>query len=678
MADELSPYLLQHAHNPVLWLPWGDEAFDRARRENKPLFLSIGYAACHWCHVMAHESFENVETAEFLNAHFIPVKVDREERPDVDEVYMTAVQMLTGSGGWPLSVFLTPGREPLFGGTYFPPDDRPGMPSFRNVLREVARAWESRPAEVAASARSITEVLRHTLHGAPPAGAETDASATQLARKAMARLQNAFDSEWGGFGGAPKFPPCGSLLLLLRSGLCFGNKEARRMVELTLDKMASGGLHDPVGGGFHRYAVDRAWNVPHFEKMLYDNALLGRVYIEAFQATGRQRYKEIALDTLDFVSRDMTDASGAFHASLDADSEGGEGRFYLWTRDEMKQILGDERSARAWECFGITPEPNFEGSNILRASEAHSPWLLGVRADLLAARQRRPRPPKDDKIVTAWNGLMISCFAHAHQATGREADRKAACAAAEFFRDRFLREGRLMHIYRNGTGKVDGFLDDYACLAAAALDVYESSFETRWLEFASGLLDQMLIRFSATAGGKLQFASSQHNELPAAARSFTDSATPSPFAAATAALLRASILLDRPAYAAAAAALLREALPLMAEHTAAYAHMLCAALMPELRMEAVLVGPAGSSQTQALLQALRSKYMPNKVTAYLDPSASNAEALQSLIPLLRGKTAASGRSTLYLCRNGVCKKPMTDAGELATLLGSAGPTKMEA
>ena len=671
LADELSPYLLQHAHNPVDWRPWGDEAFDQARLENKPVFLSIGYAACHWCHVMERESFEDTETAEFLNANFIAVKVDREERPDVDEVYMMAVQMLTGSGGWPLSVFLTPEREPFFGGTYFPPVARQGLPSFGQVLLEVSRAWRDRPGDVQASAHSITTVLKETLQNTPAAGVPAQVDAVALAHKALARLKSAFDSEWGGFGSAPKFPPSGSLLLLLRSGLCFGSKDARRMVELTLDKMAAGGMYDPVGGGFHRYAVDRQWSVPHFEKMLYDNALLSLVYIEAFQATGRTRYKEIALDTLEFVRRDMIDPCGAFHASLDADSEGGEGRFYLWTRPEMEEVLGHERATRAWECFGVTTEPNFEGSNILRSAAEHTPWFLDMRAELLAARQRRPGPPKDDKIVTSWNGIMISSLARVFQATGRGGDLDAARKAAEFFRSRFLSEARLTHVYRHGKGRVDGFLDDYACMAAAAMDLYESTFELHWIEFADRLLDQMLARFGTPGGGPLHFVASQRDELPTCARSFTDSATPSPFAAAAAALARASILLDRPAYGTAADALFREALPLMEEHTAAYAHMLCAALMPELRMEAVLIGPVGSDETKSLLRTLRSAYLPNKVAAHLDPAATNADAIRALIPLLRDKPMAGSHSTLYLCRNGVCKKPMTDAGELATLLAPA-------
>lgn len=669
LSEELSPYLLQHAHNPVHWLPWGDEAFDLARKENKPVFLSIGYAACHWCHVMERESFENRETADLLNAHFISVKVDREERPDVDEVYMTAVQMLTGSGGWPLTVFLTPEREPFFGGTYFPPDDRRGMPSFRRVLLEVENAWRTQPGAIQESARSITDVLRKTLRNDPSATADTEPDITTLTHRALMRLQSVFDAEWGGFGGAPKFPPSGSLLLLLRSGLCFGNTQASRMVELTLDKMAAGGMHDVVGGGFHRYAIDRQWNVPHFEKMLYDNALLSLVYTEAFQAVGHARYRDIALDTLEFVRRDMTDPCGAFHSSFDADSEGGEGRFYLWTRQEIEQALGRNRAPRAWECFGISEEPNFEGSNILRLTEERSPWLTDARADLLRARQRRPAPAKDDKIVTAWNGLMISSLARAFQVTGSSVDLEAACRATEFFRGRFRKESRLMHVYRNGRGKVDGFLDDYACLAAAAIDVYESTFELHWLEFADELLVKMIAQFKP-ADRQLESAPHQ-GELPASPRSFTDSATPSPFAVAASVLTRASILMDRPAYREAADAIIREALPLMAEHTAAYAHMLCATLMPDLSMEAVLIGPRHSPEAQSLLRTLRSAYLPNKVVALLDPADNEAAALRALIPLLRDRPMVRELSTLYLCRKGACKKPMTDASELATLLSSA-------
>jgi uncharacterized protein YyaL (SSP411 family) len=489
LASETSPYLRQHASNPVDWYPWCDAALDRAKQENKPVFLSVGYSACHWCHVMERESFTEPAIAEFLNEHFISIKVDREERPDVDEIYMTAVQILTGGGGWPLNVFLTPDLEPFFGGTYFPPVDVYGRPGFGSLLKFIAKTWQDSPEQVVNSASNLTRAIHRTVDRTGGTSAPVERAILQ---NAVASLERSFDSEWGGFGGAPKFPPTGSIAFLLRQYRHTRSSELLHLATFTLDRMAQGGIHDHVGGGFHRYSVDERWLVPHFEKMLYDNALLARVYLEAAQVTGRESYRSVARNTLDFVLRDMTDSTGGFHCALDADSEGEEGRFYVWSRDEIETVLGTDDGALFCEYFGVTKAGNFEGSNVLHYSEAssdavrqrfesHEDFVGKIQAwceRLRKVRASREWPGKDDKVLASWNGLMISALARGYRVLRDEKYLKAAEQAAGFVLTDMSHGTELQHRYsRNpsdnklGTNSVPAFLDDYAEMANALIDL---------------------------------------------------------------------------------------------------------------------------------------------------------------------------------------------------------------
>ncbi|MFW6198247.1 MAG: thioredoxin domain-containing protein, partial [Acidobacteriota bacterium] len=473
LADEISPYLLQHADNPVDWYPWGEEALGRARREDRPILLSVGYAACHWCHVMEHESFEDPETAELMNEHFVCIKVDREERPDIDEIYMRAVQMMTGRGGWPLTVFLTPDLEPFYGGTYYPPEDRPGMPSFEKVLRGIAEAWEERRDEV----EGMGGRLREQLQPAPTGGGDGAEPSEALLQRAAMELQERFDPNHGGFGDAPKFPNPTAVALLLRHGARRGDQDLMHAATFTLDQMAAGGIHDHVGGGFHRYCTDARWLVPHFEKMLYDNALLVMDYLDAYQLTGEDRHAGVVRDTLDWVLREMRQPRGGFSSTLDADSEGVEGKFYVWDREEIEELLGDEAELFC-AAYDVTSSGNWEGHNILHlprrldavAREAGEPeeavreQLRRNLETLRRARAERVRPGLDDKVLVDWNGLMIAAMARAGRVLGERRYGEAAGRAADFLLEELVRDGRLLHAWRDGEARVRGYLDDHADL----------------------------------------------------------------------------------------------------------------------------------------------------------------------------------------------------------------------
>ena len=558
LAKETSPYLLQHAHNPVDWYPWGEEALRRAREENKPIFLSIGYAACHWCHVMERESFEDPATAKILNKHFISIKVDRQQRPDVDEIYMTAVQMMTGRGGWPLSVFLTPDLKPFFGGTYFPPEDLHGMPGFKTVLHRVAEVWREQPDDVVDNAQRMVEALRANVAPEPSRTGVPDAS---VLFAAAGELREQFDTQWGGFGGAPKFPPSGAIALLLRQYARSGDAMLLYMVTVTLDRMAQGGMYDQLGGGFHRYSVDAMWLVPHFEKMLYDNALLTRVYLEAWQATGREPYREVAAGILDYVIRDMTDARGGFHSAEDADSEGEEGKFYVWQPGEIKAVLGEEDGELFCRYYGVSEEGNFEGHNILTAprdpasrlgattltTEQWRDRLARSRERLLTHRNERVRPGKDDNVLAAWNGMMISALARGYQVLGDRRYLAAAQKAADFVLDEMVRDGRLMRAYR-GTARLPGYLDDYAEMAGGLIDLYEADFDRQWLEAADTLAGKMVADFWDDRDGAFFYTSAAHKNLLVRTKPFQDGAVPSGNSTATIVLLRLSKLLDNAEY----------------------------------------------------------------------------------------------------------------------------------
>ena len=687
LAGETSPYLLQHVRNPVHWYPWGEEALRRAREENKPIFLSIGYSACHWCHVMERESFEDPETARILNEHFIAIKVDREERPDLDEIYMTSVQLMTGRGGWPLSVFLTPELKPFFGGTYFPPEDRFGMPGFKRVLTRVAEVWRQQRDDVAHNAEQMVLALRAgTAVARPPSGALS----RSLFSSAVAELERQFDPEWGGFGGAPKFPPSGAVALLLRQQWHEGRKDLLAMATVTLDRMAYGGIHDQIGGGFHRYSVDAQWLVPHFEKMLYDNAILGQVYLDAWQATGKDLYRRVAAGIFDYVIRDMTDPRGGFHSAEDADSEGEEGKFYVWRPEEIKAVLGDQDGTLFCRYYGVSEEGNFEGHNILHAPYDPAAFLqttgIGeteleerlepLRQRLLAERAKRVRPAKDDKVLAAWNGMMISAFARAYQVLPDERYRTAAENAADFVLSQMVRDGVLLRTYRSrdgtaedGVAKLPAYLDDYAEMANGLVDLYEATFELRWLQAADDLARKIVTDFWDPGEGGFFYTSAAHKNLLVRTKPFYDGAVPSGNSAATLALVRLARLLDNEDYLTKAEKVLTSMRDAMTLEPQAHLNLLCAAdfhLRPTRQI--AIAGNPNSDQTRALLERIHARFIPGKVLAMVQPDGAEAEAARERIPLLRGKTMISGKTTVYVCEGFACKQPVNDVAALEGLL----------
>jgi hypothetical protein len=688
LAHETSPYLLQHAHNPVDWYPWGPEAIAKAKAEDKPVFLSIGYSACHWCHVMERESFENEEIAAVLNAHFVSIKVDREERPDLDEIYMTAVQAMTGSGGWPMSVFLTPEMRPFYGGTYFPPDERFGRPGFKTLLTRIAEAWETRRAEVIDSAGKLSEhvsgLLTATLE--QPGSISAD-----LIANAARDLAAAYDAEDGGFGGAPKFPSAPSIQLLLREHARTGDAHTLDMATHTLDRMAQGGLYDQIGGGFARYSVDGQWLVPHFEKMLYDNAQLAEAYIEAWQATDNGFYKRIAQETLDYVLRDLRDARGGFHSSEDADSEGEEGKFYLWSVDEVVKVLGetDAKIAAAWYALGRggnfdSHETSHRGMNILHTPRPAAAVAaeLGLSPDafeakrkdlnqrLFDARSKRVRPGLDDKVLTSWNALMITALARGSQAFGEPRFLQAAAEAANFILRDMTRDGALLHTHRAGESRLPAYLDDYAFFAVALIDLYEADFDPRWLREADRLAARMIEKFWDDEHPGFYFTSADHADLLVRTRASQDGATPSGASAAALALLRLAKYRDTPAYYDRAQALLEAHHRYLAEAPRAFLKMMIAAdffVYPP--REIAIVGPKDDPATRALLAAVRGRFLPNKILAWYDPAAPGAAELAKAIPLLEGKALVKGRPAAYVCENFACKQPVTTPEELLAQLG---------
>jgi uncharacterized protein YyaL (SSP411 family) len=677
-----SPYLQQHAHNPVNWHSWGQEALDRARLEDKPIFLSIGYSACHWCHVMAHESFESERIAKLLNQNFIPIKVDREERPDLDEIYMQAVQMMTGSGGWPLSVWLTPDLKPFYGGTYFPPDDRFGRPGFARVLRHLADLWKTDRKKIEKSADALTRTMRESGARASssislPAGDE-DALETAL-KEAVSDATQSFvaslDGTWGGFGGAPKFPPSGTLRLLLRAAHASGDTDALKAATLTLDRMAYGGLFDQIGGGFHRYAVDNVWLVPHFEKMLYDNALLAVTYTEAFQITKNPLYRRIATATLDYVLREMVDPAGGFHAAEDADSEGEEGKYYVWSIDEVKQVLGDAEGRFFVDHFGMTKRGNFEGHNILNVapgdhedavlSEADRTRVKRLSEKLRKHRHARVHPGRDDKVLSAWNGLMVTAFSKGYQVFGDDRYRDAALRAGTFLRETMLREGRVLRSYRGGTAHVVGYLDDYTSLANAFLDLYEISFDWSWIEESERLMASVHEQFGNSESNGYYYAAQGQSDLLVRTKPLTDSQEPSGNTLAAGVLLRLWIALGKDVYLERATGILRAALPLAKTHPRALPHMLLvmdAYTAP--KTELVLIGPRDAAALKAFCDIAYRHYDPARVILAHDPAAD--PALE--VPLLKDRGMVAGKVTAYLCRDTICKKPMTVPSEFATVL----------
>ncbi|QEL15957.1 thioredoxin domain-containing protein [Limnoglobus roseus] len=667
LASESSLYLRQHKGNPVDWFPWGPEALAKAKELDRPIFLSVGYSACHWCHVMEHESFEDEATAKALNDHFVSIKVDREERPDLDQIYMTAHHLLNRGegGGWPLSVFLTPELTPFYAGTYFPPKDMYGRPSFKRLLASVVEAWKDKREQLGEVGKQVAEALQATGNPEPGDGALTPAILDNAAKV----LRRSFDPTHGGFGSAPKFPHPLELRVLLRANARFGDGSALHAARLTLDKMARGGMYDQIGGGFARYSVDERWLVPHFEKMLYDNALLPPGYVEAFQQTGDPFYEQIARETLDYVLREMTSPAGGFYSTLDADSEGEEGKFYVWSLKEVEAILGDELAELATRVYGITSDGNFEGHNILFRSKtdeqdaklnnlslpAFRQKLAAIKAKLYAERAKRVWPGRDEKILTAWNALMISAFARAGAILSEPKYVAAAVTAAEYVLTKLRSaDGRL---YRtcgvDSPAKLAGYLEDYAYLADALVTLYEATFELRWLDTAAELCDTMLEHFADPVGGFF-FTADDHEELIARTKDLQDGATPSGNAVAATALLRLSKLISADDYREAAFRTLTVYRNLMADSPSAAGQLLIALdLYLGPTREIAVIGKANDPDTVRVLMFLRAKFRPNQVIAFHDPTAGASE-----MALLRDRPMIDDTVTVYVCENFVCTTPL--------------------
>jgi uncharacterized protein YyaL (SSP411 family) len=680
LAGETSPYLLQHAHNPVDWYPWGPEALERARAEEKPIFLSIGYSACHWCHVMERESFENAQTAALMNEHFINIKVDREERPDLDSIYMAAVQAMTGQGGWPMSVFLTPDLKPFFGGTYYPPTDSRGMAGFPRVLLSVSKAWDERRDEIVASAGEMTEQLG-AMSKVPSAGEGTlDAKILDRANQALVRV---FDSTHGGFGSAPKFPHPMDLRVLLRQHARTTDPQPLQMARLTLDKMARGGIYDQLGGGFARYSTDERWLAPHFEKMLYDNALLGTVYLEAYQVTRDPEYARVARETLDYILGRMTDPEGGFYSTEDADSEGVEGKFYVWSLDEVNSLLGAEKGKTFAYVYDVTPQGNWEETNILHFPKTlpQSAALLGrpeaelraelaeSRATLLAAREGRIPPAKDTKILTSWNGLMLAPLAEGSRILGEERYLDAARKAAAFLLDRMLTpEGRLLHSIRDGRAKLNAYLDDYANLIDGLTRLFEASGEPLWIESALKLADVMIEEFLDREEGSFFYTGTTHEALITRTKELYDNATPAANSMAATALLRLGALTGRADLAEIGRAAI-EAVRLVMEKapTAAGQALIALDFLLATPKEFAVVARPDDNEFRAVLETIASRFLPHKVVA---PGLVGSMASAEVVPLLADRPVRDGRTTVYICEQMTCAAPVVGVAGLIGALGA--------
>ena len=678
LIAETSPYLRQHAENPVDWFPWGDEAFEKARRESKPVFLSVGYSACHWCHVMEHESFEDEATAALMNESFVSVKVDREERPDVDAIYMDAVQSLTGSGGWPMSVFLTPDAVPFYGGTYFPDTSRYGMPSFSEVLKQIAALWASRRGEILEAGSALKEELERQALGGT--SATTGTLERETLDEAVRGLSRMFDRANGGWGGAPKFPQPAVTEFVLRRYQATRSEHLLDMATSTLDAMMRGGIYDQLGGGFHRYATDERWLVPHFEKMLYDNAQLARLYLHAWQITGDESYRLVVTETLDYVARELLDPDGGFYSAQDADSEGEEGRFFVWTPEQIQTALeaappdsaGDAETLMA--VYGVTPGGNFEGKSILyvaqtpaeRAAVSGMPEsevvsrLARARQALFEARESRVKPGLDDKVIVSWNGLALCAFAEAARVLGRDDYRRIAEKNAEFVLSQMRTPGgRMLRTWRSGHAKVNGFLEDYALYAEGLVELYQTTFEPRWLDAARELADAILEHFSDPRGGFFD-TSDDHESLLLRPKGTQDGAMPSGGAVAADVLVRLTEYTGERSYADVATAALAQVHAEMVQAPLGFSRWLSA-------LDLVLAPPAAlaivGGNVEPMLRVVRARYRPNLVVA----AAASQEA-EPAIALLRGRVSLGGRTTAYLCRQFACNQPVSTAEELESLL----------
>jgi hypothetical protein len=645
LADETSPYLLQHKDNPVDWHPWGEEALTRAREEDRPILLSIGYSSCHWCHVMERESFENDEIAAVMNEHFVPVKLDREERPDLDAIYMEACVAMNGHGGWPLNVFLTPEQVPFYAGTYFPPEEGRGLPSWRRVLEAVARAWDTERDKI----REGGERTAQRLAGGARLKPTDELMDPKRLDEAVAVLRGSFDARYGGFGRAPKFPPSSAIEFLLRRG-------EREMTTQTLWAMASGGMYDQVGGGFARYSVDERWLVPHFEKMLYDNGLLARAYLHAWQATGEELFREVACETLDWALREMRAPEGGFYSALDADSEGEEGKFYVWTLDELRSVLGDDADA-AIDYFGADHGGNFEGTNILTRGSDPPERLPEIKSKLYGVRKERVWPGLDDKRLTSWNALMISALADAGAALERQDYLDAATACADFvLRELRDTEGRLLRTFKDGQAKLNAYLEDHAYLVEALISLYEATFDPRWFRAARETADAMIERFADDENGGFFETSIDHERLLTRRKDLEDNPIPAGNSSAAYALLRLAALTGEHEYEQRAVSVFRLLHHVAPQHPQAFAHLLQALDFHFASVkEVALVG----DDRAPLERVVRSGFRPHIVLAGGDPDG---------VPLLAERGPVDGRAAAYVCENFACQRPVTEPAELEKLL----------
>ncbi|QBI18916.1 thioredoxin domain-containing protein [Egibacter rhizosphaerae] len=691
LADSASPYLQQHAENPVDWFEWGDDAFARAREEDKPVFLSVGYAACHWCHVMAHESFEDAEIAQALNDRFVSIKVDREERPDVDAVYMDAVQAMTGHGGWPMSVFLTPDGRPFFAGTYWPKAERHGMPSFPRVLDAAHEAWTNQRDQVEESAGRVTDHLQSLQHLEPT----EDTIDAGLSAQAAQQAAQAWDERHGGFGSAPKFPHAMTVDFLLAHHVRAGGDTSLRVATHTLDAMARGGIHDQVGGGFARYAVDAQWIVPHFEKMLYDNALLLRAYTHAWQVTGAPRYARVVRETAAFLLTELRHPEGAFYSSLDADSpghathEGGEGAFYVWTEDEFRDVVAEAGAdPDRWSAyFGVSREGNFEGgTTVLRelvdpaagqpddpaGDPAHEDAREVVRGALAARRAARPRPGRDEKVLASWNGLVIGALADAGAALDEPAWVTAARDAATFLAERLVVDGRLRHSWKQGHEPIpQTFAEDVACVAQGVLRLYEADHDPRWVGWAEELVADAVDRFAdRDTSGAYHLTPNDGEPLVTRPKELWDNAVPAPASALADAGLRLAALTGDPVHAERGEATLQLFAGRAAQVPTGYGELLTAV---ERRLggpqEVAIVGTADEANTVELRARYRARWRPGSVLALGEPDDAG-----KVVPLLAGRPRIDGTPTAYVCRNFACEAPTTDPSELSRQLGDDAPT----
>ena len=672
LIHEKSPYLLQHAHNPVDWYPWGEEAFKKARAEDKPIFLSIGYSTCHWCHVMERESFEDKEVAEVLNQNFVSIKVDREERPDIDHIYMTFCQALTGHGGWPLTIILTPDQKPFYAGTYFPKKGRMGMPGILDILNRISKAWKQ-------DKESLIEASEQIFKGVQPdflvKGEEAEIS-DDILDKAYLALKRSFEPSYGGFSTAPKFPTPHNLSFLLRYWKARGEEEALRMVEKTLDGMARGGIFDHIGYGFSRYSTDQKWLVPHFEKMLYDNALLTIAYLEAFQCTGKEVYRQVAEKVFTYVLRDMTSPEGGFYSAEDADSEGEEGKFYLWKPEEIKEILGESDGQAFCEYYGITPIGNFEGKNIpnrIHAKEAvnHGEEAIApLREKVFEHRERRFRPYKDDKILTSWNGLMIAAMAIGGKVLENWAYTQAAERAVEFILDRLVRkeDGRLLARYREGEASHLACVDDYAYLVWGLIELYETTYKPIYLHHALHFNGDMVKYFWDEENGGLFLYGKDGEQLIARPKEIYDGALPSGNSVAALNFLRLARLTGDSRLEEMGERQIRAFGKALQRSPAAYTHFMTAVMFAALPgQEIVVAGEPVQEDTQKMLKVLRSRFMPQAVIL-VKPMGEEGEMLARIAPFVREQKPIGGKAAAYVCQNFACQAPVTDPSRLAQML----------